>query len=103
MAYIQERLRSDGKIRYRVQIRLRGYPTVTATFGRKTDAKKWAQKTEAAMQEKRYFTESEAEKHTVSELIDRYIENILPQKPKNNKAVATHLKWWKKQMGYCLL
>jgi hypothetical protein len=44
MAYIQERLRSDGKVRYRVQIRLKGFPTATATFGRKTDAKKWAQK-----------------------------------------------------------
>ena len=103
MAYIQERLRNDGKMRYRVQIRLKGFPLVTATFERKTDAKKWAQKTEVAMREKRYFKESEAEKHTVSDLIDRYLEDIIPQKPKSGQATAFHLRWWKKQLGYCLL
>ena len=36
MAYIQERQTEDGKIHYRVQIRLKGFPTETATFDRKT-------------------------------------------------------------------
>lgn len=104
MAYVQERSSGNGKIRYRVQIRLRGYPTTTATFGRKTDAKKWAQKIEAAMRERRYFKESEAEKHTVSDLVDRYIENnVILQNPKNSKATIAHLRWWRKQIGYCLL
>jgi hypothetical protein len=40
---------NDGKqrTRYRVQIRRRGFPPVTATFERKTDADKWARETEA--------------------------------------------------------
>jgi hypothetical protein len=48
MAYIQERTTEDGKTHFRVQIRLKGYPITSATFERKTDAKQWAQQTEAA-------------------------------------------------------
>ena len=66
MAYIQERKTDDGKTHYRVQIRLRGFPTTTATFERKTDAKLWAQQTEAAMREGRHFKTSESKKHTLS-------------------------------------
>jgi len=103
MAYIQERKSKDGKITYRVLIRLKGYPVTTATFERKTDAKKWAQKTEAAMREGRYFKTSESKKHTLVELIDRYIENVIPTKPRNAAACTAQLKWWKNEIGHCLL
>lgn len=103
MAYIQERKDKDGKIHHRVQIRLRGFPTQSATFERKTDAKLWAQQTEAAMREGRYFKTSEAKKHNVAELVDRYIENVIPNKPKNAQACTAQLKWWKEQIGFCLL
>lgn len=42
MATIQERKTQDGKVTCRVQVRLKGYPPQTATFSRKTDARKWA-------------------------------------------------------------
>ncbi len=103
MAYIQERKKDDGKTHYRVQVRLKGYPTATATFERKTDAKQWAQQTEAAMREGRYFKTSESKKHTVGDLVDRYIENVIPTKPRNAPACTAQLKWWKEQLGYCLL
>ena len=101
MAYIQERKSKDGKTTYRVQIRLKGFPVTTASFERKTDAKRWAQQTESAMQEGRYFKTSEAKKHTVAEMVDRYIENVIPTKPKNAKACTAQLLWWKKQIGHC--
>lgn len=44
MAHIEERMTEDGKIKFRVQIRLKGFPQQTETFDRKTDAKRWAQK-----------------------------------------------------------
>jgi len=103
MAYIQERKAQDGKTTYRVQIRLKGFPTTTASFDRKTDAKRWAQQTKAAMREGRYFRTSEAKKHTVADLVDRYIENVIPTKPKNAKACSAQLLWWKEQIGHCLL
>ena len=103
MAYIQERKTADGKTHFRVQIRLKGFPKEMATFDRKTDAKLWAQQTESAMREGRYFKTSESKKHTVGELVDRYIENLMPTKPKNAPACTAQLKWWKEQLGYCLL
>ncbi len=103
MAYIQERKKQDGKTQFRVQIRLKGYPVETATFDRKTDAKQWAQQTESSMREGRYFKTSEAKKHTVAKLVDRYIENVIPTKPKNAKTTTAQLLWWKEQIGHCLL
>ncbi len=103
MAYIQERKTDDGKTHYRVQIRLRGYPITTATFERKTDAKIWAQQTESAMREGRHFKTAEAKKHNVAELVDRYIENVIPTKPKNAAATTAQLQWWKSQIGHYLL
>lgn len=103
MAYIQERKDKDGKTHFRVQIRLKGHPTTTATFDRKTDAKLWAQQTESAMRDGRHFKTSESKKHSVAHLVDRYIENIIPTKPKNAAACTAQLLWWKQRLGHCLL
>jgi hypothetical protein len=51
VANIQERKSKDGKTSYRVQVRLKGFPPQTATFERKTDAKRWVLETEAAIRE----------------------------------------------------
>lgn len=103
MAVIQERLSSDGKKKYRALVRLKGFPPQSATFERKTDAKKWAQDTESAIRDGRYFKTAEAKKHTVTELIDRYSKSVLPTKPKNSQNQSIHLRWWKNQIGYYFL
>ena len=99
MAYIQERKNCNGGNSYRVQVRLKGFPIQSATFARKADAKKWTQQTEAAMREGRHFKTSEAKRHTLGELIDRYVKNVLPRKPKSKKKQTQQLLWWKKQIG----
>jgi len=38
MASIQKRTSADGDITYRVQVRLKGHPSETASFARLTDA-----------------------------------------------------------------
>ena len=86
MAYIEERKDKEGKSRYRVQVRKRGVPLQTATFERKTDAKRWAQSVEAAIDERRFQNVAQAKRRTVAELIDRYIESVLPRKPKSIEA-----------------
>lgn len=63
MASIQKRTSPSGEVSYRVQVRLKGHPEARATFKRLTDAKMWAQSTEAAMRERRYFKTSVAQKH----------------------------------------
>ncbi|NBQ69362.1 MAG: site-specific integrase [Nitrosomonadaceae bacterium] len=104
MANIEKRLSSDGKTSYRVKIRLKGFPSQSATFERLTDAKKWAQQTESAIREGRHFKTSEAKRHTLAELIDRYIKNVLPTKPKAIQKQTALLQRWKVEIGsYALI
>lgn len=104
MAVIQTRASKSGEKSYRVLIRLKGYLTQTATFNRKTDAKRWAQNTESAIRQCRHFKSVEAKKHTVSDLIDRYLKTVMPQKKPRSQDVQTpQLLWWKERIGHCLL
>lgn len=101
MAYIQERKSKNG-VNYRVLIRMKGCETQSATFARKTDAKKWAQDTESAIRDGRYFKTAEAKKHTVADMIDAYIKsNVTGRKSAEN--TEHHLQYWKSQIGSKLL
>lgn len=103
MATIEKRITSEGKTSFRVKVRLKGHPAQSATFERLTDARKWIQDTESAIREGRYFKTSEAKKHTVKELIERYTKEILPRKPKSIIDQQIQLAWWKDNMGSFLL
>lgn len=98
MATIEKRTALDGAISYRVKVRLKGQPTQSASFGRLTDAKKWAAATESAIREGRHFTKSEAKRHTLADLIDRYARDVLPGKRDGKKQVG-QLEWWKSELG----
>jgi integrase len=99
MANIEKRTAQDGKVTYRVKVRLKGYPTQSATFDRKTDAQKWVQQTEAAIREGRHFKTTESKRHTLSDAIERYINDVIPTKPKNTVNQVGQLKWWKENLG----
>lgn len=103
MAHIEERKTKDGKVHYRVMVRKRGFPLQTATFERKTDARKWAISTEAAIDERRFRNVAQAKRRTVAELIDRYIETVLPRKPKSATVQLPQLRWWRDQLGLMTL
>lgn len=99
MANIESRSADDGSVSYRVKVRLKGHPTVSATFARITDAKRWTQATEAAIREGRYFKTAESKRHTLADLVDRYIKEVLPHKPKNGANTRQQLLWWKSKLG----
>ncbi|NEX19754.1 site-specific integrase [Thiorhodococcus mannitoliphagus] len=108
MATITERTDSTGATSYRVEVRLKGHPAQRATFTRKTDAKKWAQQTEAAIREGRHFKTIESRRHTLSDLIDRYIRDVLPRPPRKSKRprsarsiaiIKSQLEWWRGELG----
>lgn len=104
MASIKEHKDKKGKTSYQVQVRIKGTPTQYASFKRKTDAQRWVQQTEAAIREGRHFKTTEAKKHTLGEMIDRYIRDVLPTKnKKSEKRQGAQLLWWKKQLGSYLL
>ena len=74
-----------ASIRYRSgkwQARLirKGYPPVTKTFAKKSDADKWSRQHESEMDTARYVSQVEAERTTLGELIDRYIIEVSPTK-----------------------
>ena len=98
MANIEKRVSADGKITYRVKVRLKGHPTQSATFERRTDAKKWEQDTESAIRNNRHFKTSEAKRHALADVIDRYIRDVLPTK-KSAKTQTQQLNWWKAEIG----
>lgn len=101
MAYIEERKTKTGETRFKAQIRIKGYPTQTQSFRRKTDAQRWATQTEAAIQEGRHFKTSESKKHTLKELITRYENEILPNKPRSKQ--EGQIRWWREELGDHLL
>ncbi len=98
MATITLRTASDGSKSYRVEVRLKGYPAQRATFPRLTDARRWAQQTEAAIREGRHFKTTEAKRHTLGDVIDRYVREVSPSK-KDGAHQARQLAWWKDQIG----
>lgn len=99
MANIEKRISDDGKASYRVKVRLKGHPVQSATFERKTDAAKWAQSTESAIRENRHFKTTEGKRHTLAELIDRYLRDVLARKTKNARDQLRQLKWWQAEIG----
>ena len=103
MANIESRRSEDGTLSHRVKVRLKGHAPESATFARLTDARRWAQATEAAMRERRHFKTSEAKRHTLADLVDRYIREVLPHKPKNASNTKLHLLWWKVKLGHLCL
>ena len=104
MATIEQRSTQDGKPIYRVKVRRKGAPQLTATFLRLTDTKKWAQVTEGAVLEGRHFKTAEAKRHTLADLIDRYLREVLPSKSRSSIYMQTlPLHWWKAQLEHCIL
>ena len=70
-----------GPLQWRARIRRRGYPVVSKTFETKADAEAWARQIESEMDRKVSISraEAEAEQYTLSECIDRYIEEYIPR------------------------
>jgi len=87
-----------GEITYQVKVRIRGCPPLSETFKTKTHAKEWAQRTEADMRENRHFPHAKAKKHSVADLIDKYLEHLQAKNPQRYQDVKPLLDWWKVEL-----
>jgi integrase len=98
MGHIKERSLKDGKVRFQAEIRLKGHPTLSASFDRKTDAKNWIQKTEADIRAGRNQLHLAGKKYTFNEALERYY---------NQQSISTakkgHLDWWNNEFGHLYL
>jgi len=96
MPTIEERKHDDGSVSYRVKIRLKGRQQVSETFSRKTDARIWAQRTEAELRRGRLL----ALRRTVAQAIDHYLEHELPLLAASERPNRIHqLGWWRERLG----
>jgi hypothetical protein len=83
VATIAKKKTSSGEVRYVVQVRLKGHPPQSRTFERKTDATRWAQETETGIRSGRIRSVEVRKRHTLNELVDRYVSDELPGKPEH--------------------
>lgn len=95
MGYIREKDISDGSTRFYAEVQLKGFPRLTATFSRKSDAKLWIQKTESELRCGRNQLIAESRKHTFKEAVQRY-----SKEQKISVVKRGHLQWWEKELGY---
>lgn len=100
MATIRTRKDASGRAVFQAVVRRLGYPPIYQTFRRKMDARRWAERIEAEIVSGRLLPKLEAEKHTLGEAIDRYLEEALGGLSKNERRNrAQQLRWWRDRRG----
>ncbi|MDG9807714.1 MULTISPECIES: tyrosine-type recombinase/integrase [Pseudomonas] len=80
---------------WRVKIRRKGYPALSASFDTKAEAQRWAAEIEGDMSRARFVDMREAERTTLAEALDRYVREISASK-KGAKQENTRANKWKK-------
>ncbi|MBF5060267.1 hypothetical protein [Candidatus Neptunochlamydia vexilliferae] len=98
MGYIREKDLRDGCTRYYAEVQFKGFPRLTATFSRKTDAKLWIQKTENELRCGRNQLIADSRKRTFKNAIDRYFKEQSISVVKRG-----HLRWWEKELDHYYL
>lgn len=98
MAQIVERKGRNGSVTYRARIRIKGGKDLSASFKRKTDAVRWAERIESDIRDGKYFKVASAGKKTVASLIDRYLELEAPKR-KDRQLVIPVLELWRGLIG----
>ncbi len=84
---------------YKVLIRKNVFPQQIKTFKTKADAQKWARLIESEIDRGVFIDRTEADKTTIGELIDRYIQEVTPLK-KSAKNDKQRMLFIKKHFGH---
>ena len=100
MATIEKRERKTGTV-YLADVRIHGFPRQKKTFKRLTDAKLWAQQTEASIRKGEFQNVvSAARSKTLKDVIKRYRDDVLPHKATTTqRAEATYIAFWERELG----
>ena len=99
MATIDKREGTRGTT-YRARVKVRGRVRARS-FKRLTDARQWAKKVEGDLTSGKYVPSTNQMRHTVADVIDRYLDETLPTKHhnKDQKNPKRLLAWWRKRIG----
>jgi integrase len=98
MGTITKRTDSKGNTSYMARVRQRGFPHLTQTFHRKTDAAAWISQQEVKIRQGLYLDDVEAKRHTLKEAIDRYQSEV-----ECDINRTCHLRRWSEVIGPRLL
>jgi integrase len=99
MATITERYRKNGKKVFRVEIRLKGNPTLSKSFDRRSDAQDWAKQQEVQIKQG-CLINLEADRQTISAIIDSYLEDVVSKmRGSSNTGYSRQLLWFEKRIG----
>ena len=66
------------KTSYQVQVRRKGYPTLSSSFTTKRDAQAWARQIENELDRGLFLSRTEAEKQTLGDILERYRREVSP-------------------------
>ena len=98
MGTITKRISSKGKLRYRAQVQIKGYPAQSKTFGHMKIAEKWIRDTEDAIRSGTHSALAEEERHSVADMINRFIiEEVGKRRSGHN--TQRELEWFSTQIG----
>lgn len=95
-------IRKKGDRQWHAQIRRRGYPTQTKTFSTRAEADRWATVIESEMERGVFVSRSESEATSLTDVILRYSEEVLPTK-KGAASDASRLKTLDREIGHLKL
>jgi integrase len=101
IGHLRKRKDKNGRIRYQMIIEVwkDGRKIFKSkTFSTEKEAKSWGSKIRYEI-EKGFVTKESLKNRKLSDAIDRFIIDVLPQKPKNARNVQQHLKWWRNELG----
>lgn len=87
---------------YKVLIRKTGIPIQIKTFKSKSNAEKWARLIESEIDRGVFVCRQEADRTTVGELIDRYIQEVTPLK-RSAKKDKQRMLFLKKHFGHFIV
>lgn len=99
MASIYKRKNKDGTQCWRAVIRIKGHPSISNHFERKQEADDWAQDVERKIKLGQFKFDQHNQRHTYSELLDRFINDGALEHHRSAKDTARHLKYWRSQLG----
>lgn len=93
------KIKNKTGIKYKVRVRVKNQPTITKTFKSKASAVEWGNRKEIDIKDNPGSTYALSQKYTLSQIIDKYIKEVLPEKPKVQTEWTYQLEWWKKKIG----
>lgn len=101
MSSIQKRKSKDGKsYKWRVVIRIKGYPTQTKTCDRKQEAEDWAQETEQSIKSGHFKVGIHKNKHTYDDLMNRLHTDGAFEHHRSFKQTRSQFEYWRNRLGH---